>query len=177
MKKVLTTLFVVLFSQFAYAADLENALSNNLVDELFATLPGSWHGRAIETPVGPIEYAMNFHECVVAVVAGVADTGASLHFWRFWKSDGELRLTFLSTFRGNQKPTQLVANQFEENMIWFFAPELALLTLSITMNEAAINIHVFHHQKPHVFIRLTRTDKSMSESEREESEKKSCKKL
>lgn len=177
MLRIPITLLIIFLSQFANAADIENAFSNKLVNELFAALPGLWNGQAIETPVGPVGYAMNFHQCGEGVVAGVADTGASFHYWRFWKSDGALRLTFLSTFRGNREPTQLVPNKFEENTIWFYAPELALLTVSITLDESNIDIRVFHHRKPHVYIRLVRADKSLTESEHEDSLARSCKNI
>ena len=177
MKKVLFILLMVLFSQSNYATDTENPLSKNLVNELFSTLPGTWDGRAIETPVGPVDYEINVHQCGESVIAGVANTGASLHYWRFWKSNDELRLTFLSTFRGNQDPTQLVSSKFEDKTIWFYAPELALLTVSVTLDEPNIHFRVFHHDKPHVYIRLTRVDRVMTESEHEDSKEKSCRNL
>jgi len=175
--RILIILLVVLHSQSVYADDIENSLSVNLANELLTTLPGTWDGQAIETPVGPVAYSINFHRCGEDIVAGVANPGAALHYWRFWQSDGELRLTFLTTFRGNQEPTPLVANRAETRTIWFYAPELALLTVSITLDDPQVDIRIFHHDKPHVYIRLIRTDKTMTESDLEAGLVKSCKKL
>ena len=164
-------LLLLMMSQQIHTADADPAQA------MLTTLPGSWDGTAIETPVGKLDYAMNFHPCSEGVVAGVADPGAALHYWRFWQFDGELRLTFLTTFRGNQEPTQLVVNKIEASTVWFYAPELALLTVSVTLDEPYVDLRVFHHGKPHVYIRLTRLDKPMTASERAESLARSCKTL
>ena len=160
-----------------YASDTPSRLSDQLAEQLFNTLPGSWNGRAIETPIGPVDYAIHFHSCDNNTSAGVAELNVSDHHWRFWRSDGELRLTFLSTFRGNQTPTQLLISKFEDNTIWFHAPEVALLTLSVTLIEPHIDIRVYHHDNPHVYIRLTRSDTQMTAVERTQNKVKSCKEL
>jgi len=175
--RVLIIWLLVLSSLSAYAAASVAPRSEDIIDRFIATLPGSWDGRAIETPVGPVDYIIGFHLCEKDVIAGVAELSVSDHHWRFWRSDGELRLTFLSTFRGNQEPVQLVVTETRENTISLHAPELALLTLSVTMIESNIHIRVFHHHKPHVYIRLTRTDRQMTGVELAESEEKSCKSL
>ena len=151
--------------------------SGNIIEQFSATVIGTWDGRAIETPVGQVDYAINFHECGKGVFAGVAELRVSDHHWQFWRSDDELSLTFLSTFRGNQKPTQLVVSKTEENTIWFHAPDLALLTVSVTLAEPELHIRVFHHHELHVQIQLTRADRILSHQERTESEEKSCKGL
>jgi hypothetical protein len=124
-----------------------------------------------------MEYAIHFHTCDNNVRAGVAELNVSDHHWRFWRSDGELRLTFLSTFRGNQAPTQLLVSKIENDTIWFHAPGLALLTLSVTVVEPHVDVRVYHHDEPHVYIRLTRSDRQMSDSERTQNKVKSCRKL
>jgi hypothetical protein len=140
-------------------------------------LPGNWDGNAIETPVGPLDYAIKFHQCDADVIAGVAELRVSDHHWRFWQSDDELRLTFLSTFRGNQEPTQLIASKSEENTIWFHAPDVTLLTLSVTLTEPNVDIRVFHHHQPHVHIRLTRSDSQTKEVKKADNMAKSCRQL
>jgi len=49
-------------------------------------------------------------------------------------------------------------SQVAENTFRFYAPEPALLTLSVSIIEPNVDIHVFHHHKPHVYIHLTRSD-------------------
>jgi len=176
LSRVLTICLLVLCSGFAYATDSSTPLPENVIARFVATIAGSWDGRANETPVGPMDYAINFHLCDKGVIAGVAELRVSDHHWRFWQSDGELRLTFLSTFRGNQQPTQLVVSRTTENTIWFHAPELALLTLSATLVEPYLHIRVFHHHEPHVYIQLTRANRQMTDVEYSESVEKSCKK-
>jgi hypothetical protein len=168
---------LVLCGGSAYAVVSNTPLTETMIDRFSVVLVGTWDGRAIETPVGPVDYLINFYECDKGVIAGVAELRVSNHHWRFWRSDDELHLTFLSTFSGNQEPTQLVVSQIEENTIWFHAPELALLTLSVTLAEPKVHIRVFHHHEPHVYIQLTRTDGSMTNEERAESKEKSCKEL
>jgi hypothetical protein len=175
LSRIFTICLLVLCSGSAYATDSSTPLSENVIARFFATIAGTWDGRAIETPVGPVDYAINFHLCDKGVIAGVAELRVSNHHWRFWRSDGELRLTFLSTFRGNQEPTQLVVSKIEENTIWFHAPELALLTLSVTLTEPNMHIRIFHHNEPHVYIHLMRADKQITDVERAEMEEESCK--
>ena len=158
LPRIIIIWFLLLFNACSFAADPVLPLSEKIIDNFFTSLSGNWDGRAIETPIGPVDYAINFYSFNKGGIAGVAKLGVSNHHWRFWRADGELRLTFLSTFRGNQKPTQLVLSKIEENTFHFYAPKLALLTLSVTINEPNVDIRVFHHQKPHVYIRLTRSD-------------------
>lgn len=172
--RTIAQFLLILFSGIAYASDSTTLLSNQLTERLINALPGVWDGRAIETPVGPVEYAIHFHTCDKNVIAGVAELKVSDHHWRFWRSDDELRLTFLSTFRGNQTPTQLLISKIEDNTIWFHAPERALLTLSVTAVEPHVDIRVYHHHEPHVYIRLTRSDGHMPDGERTQNKVKSC---
>ena len=168
---------LLLCNSSLYAAVVTSPSTKNLIDEFFSALPGSWDGQAVETPVGPVDYAIHFHTCDKMVNAGVAELNVSDHHWRFWRDDGELRLTFLSTFRGNQEPTQLRVSETEQETIWFHAPELALLSLSLTLNEPHLDIRVYHHDKPHVYIRLTRSDLQPAEAAQAINEEKSCRTL
>lgn len=167
----------LLISVTAYASDPTTLPSKPLIDRFLNTLPGSWDGRAIETPVGPVDYAIHFHSCDNSVRAGVAELQVSDHYWRFWRSDGALHLTFLSTFRGNQTPTQLLLGKIEDNTFWFHAPELALLTLSVTVVEPHLDIRVYHHDEPHVYIRLTQSDRQVTAAEQTHNKAKSCRLL
>ena len=177
LSRILNICVLLLCSVPLFAADIGTPLSASVIDRFFAALAGSWDGRAIETPVGPVDYAITFHGCDEAVVAGVAELSVSDHYWQFRRSGDELRLSFLSTFRENREPTQLLVSGIEGSTIRFHAPELALLTLSVTLAEPNIDIRVYHHLKPHVYIRLTRSDMKMSDVERARNEGKSCKKL
>ena len=155
--------------------DSEHAIQQ--ADTLFTSIAGTWDGLAVETPVGSMEYAINFHVCEDNIIAGVAKTRASLHYWRFWKQDKALRLTFMSTFQGNRTPTDLQISKVEGKTIWFHAPTLELLTVSITPIAPHIDIRVFHHHQPHVYIRLTRSHLNMTDQERQASMAMSCQEL
>lgn len=126
-------------------------------------LPGYWAGEAIETPVGSMSYDIFFYTCSNGTIAGVAKTGASLHYWQFKLGEDSLPLRFLSTFRGNRKPTLLLPWASEGAILKYYAPEQKILTLEITFSKSIINIRVFHHNKPHVHIRLTRVENRLSE--------------
>ena len=177
LSRILNICVLLLCSVPVFAADTEAMPSASVIDRLFTVLAGSWDGRAIETPVGPVDYAITFHACDEAVIAGVAELSVSDHYWRFRRSDDQLSLTFLSTFNDNQEPTQLLVSEIDASTIRFHAPELALLTLSVTLAEPNIDIRVYHHLKPHVYIRLVRSDMKMTDVERARYEGKSCKKL
>ncbi|MGB5582806.1 MAG: hypothetical protein WBO93_04285 [Gammaproteobacteria bacterium] len=175
--RVLIVFLLALCIRSAYAAENATPVSSHITEAFLTALPGDWDGSAIETPVGPVDYAISFHLCDADVIAGVAELSVSDHHWRFWQSDGELRLTFLSTFRGNQVPTQLIVSKTEDNTIWFHAPEVTLLTLSVTLAEPNVDIRVFHHHKPHVYIRLTRLHSQTNEVKKAKNMAKSCRQL
>ena len=174
---ILVICLLSLSSVPAQAADAAESPSENVIHSLLAALPGSWDGRAIETPVGPVDYAIVFHQCDGELIAGVAELSVSDHYWQFGRSDGKLGLTFLSTFRGNQQPTRLVVSGVEENTIRFHAPGLASLTLALSLAEPHVNLRVFHDHEPHVHIRLTRSGRQVTEHEHAGSRVKSCRSL
>ena len=120
------------------------------------SLLGFWEGEAIETPVGQMNYDILFHSCDDETIAGVAKTRASLHYWQFGFLHAPPRLRFLSTFRGNREPTMLLLRKSENTTLKYYAPDLNLLTLEIEFSNSIVDIRVFHHDKPHVYIRLTR---------------------
>ena len=175
--RTIVTWLMALHGLALYAGESVPPAPEDVADSFFIALTGNWDGRAIETPVGPVDYDISFHVCTDLVIAGVAELSVSDHFWRFWKDNGELRLTFLSTFRGNQQPTQLLVSKIDGNTIWFYAPELNLLTLSVAMPDPHVDIRVFHHHEPHVHIRLTRPDNRLAEAAGEGDIEKSCRKL
>jgi hypothetical protein len=106
--KIILCCTAVAVSGSADASDLVPPVSERAIERFFFALPGSWDGHAIETPVGPLDYDMYFRSCDRDVTAGVAELSVSNHYWRFWRKDSQLRLAFLSTFRGNEVPTQLL---------------------------------------------------------------------
>ena len=158
-------------------ADVAGFETGSAADSFFAALPGDWDGQAIETPIGPVAYPIHFHLCDQDTVAGVAELSVSDHHWRFWRSGDELRLTFLSTFRGNQAPTELRVSRVEEDTIWFHAPDLELLTLSVSMQDTIMDIRVLHYHKPHVHIRLARSVTARNRDRIAKDKLKSCKRL
>ena len=141
----------------------EFRLSEDRIEAILRSLPGYWHGKAIETPLGPMDYDMLFHSCSDGTIAGVANTGASLHYWQFSHRDGNLRIRFLSTFAGNRTPVLLKPTVPSGASLNFFAPQREILTLGITATENQIDIRVFHWGKPHVQIRLSGSTKPPQE--------------
>ena len=104
--KLLFALVFIGLSSFATSKKLSHP--GDRIDSYLQSLPGFWEGEAIETPVGPMSYDTIFHTCSNETIAGVAKTGASLHYWQFRPGQNNLQLRFLSTFRGNRKPIQLL---------------------------------------------------------------------
>ena len=128
------------------------------MQQRISQLPGFWDGQAVETPVGPVNYDIQFHQCRDGSIAGVANTGASLHYWQFWPDKSPVRMRFLSTFRDNREPTFLIADRGEANSLHFQAPELDLLSLRFSLSGNEADIQVFHHGEPHVHIQLSKIE-------------------
>jgi hypothetical protein len=121
-------------------------------------LLGSWNGRAVLTPVGALPYDLDFARTEGGAVAGTADPGAALHHWRFFMVNGQLRLRFLSTFRGNTRPTWLYAEQASPAGAFFRGRDLAHLTVKIKWEANQLRIDIFLQDSPHVSIRLSGGD-------------------
>ena len=136
---------------------IQQAIASEMPQRI-AQLPGFWDGQAVETPVGPVNYDIQFHSCRDGSIAGVANTGASLHYWKFWPEERPVRLRFLSTFRDNREPSFLVADRMEESSLHFLAPELELLSLNFSLSGNEAEIQVFHHGEPHVQVRLSKIE-------------------
>ncbi|MCG7987302.1 MAG: hypothetical protein JAY64_19960 [Candidatus Thiodiazotropha weberae] len=128
------------------------------MEQLLQSLPGFWMGEAIETPVGRMNYDIVFHTCSDGIIAGVAKTDASLHYWQFIRNQDNHRIRFLSTFIGNRIPIVLLPQPTEGRALSYYAPDLKMLTLAINHSPSIIDIRVFHHGKPHVRIQLTQED-------------------
>ena len=118
------------------------------------SLLGSWRGRAVQTPIGPVSYDIEFSRMDDNAVAGVADLGAALHHWRFLIVDGHLRLRFLSTFRGNTRPTWLYTESLTPIAAHFRGRDLDYLTVRVEPGEHELKLDIFLRGNPHVSIRL-----------------------
>lgn len=150
------------------------AVTYSGIEPLMQELPGYWQGEAIETPVGRMNYDMIIHTCDGGTVAGVAATGASLHYWLFMPGENDLHIRFLSTFRGNRSPRNLSLKEDNGASLSFHDPELKMLTLDMTLSVSNIDFRVFHYGKPHVHIRLTKANKSAFEPAPHHSRSNSC---
>ena len=124
--------------------------------EFLENLVGHWHGEAVTTPIGPQPYTIEFQRQPDGDVAGVADTGGSLHHWEFIHRDGELQLRFLTTFRGNTQPNWFYVESRVPNAISFRAKRPTYLRVDITSAKQEVGIEVFLHEQIHVTIELTR---------------------
>jgi hypothetical protein len=118
------------------------------------SLIGVWEGRAVQTPIGPAPYDIAFARTDDGAVAGVADPGAALHHWRFVIVDGHLRLRFLSTFRGNERPIWLYAESLAPGAVRFRGRVLDHLAVGVEPGATELKLDIFLHGKPHVSIRL-----------------------
>lgn len=170
--KPLLTAVLIGFSSFAASNAPVDPVIN--IESYLQDMPGFWEGEAVETPVGPMSYDMFFHTCSDGTIAGVAKTGASLHYWQFIPDGDKSSIRFLSTFRGNRKPVLLLPRASEGAMVKYYAPELDILTLEVTFSKSTINVRVFHYHKPHVHIRLTRVKDRRTEPSQHHTLSNSC---
>ena len=140
---------------FVCAASPATEDSTSETENFLDKLLGDWHGEAVRTPIGPNEYDINFSRQADGSVAGVADTGPSLHYWTFMHSDGELRVRFLTTFRGNTKPIWLKVESRSPETFKFRAEQPPYLRVDVSPDPSRTTIGVFLHEAPHVDIVLT----------------------
>ncbi len=117
---------------------------------------GAWNGRAVTTPSGSRPYDMTFTEQTGVGVTATANPGNSRHRWTFYVADGQLHLTFLSTFRGNRTPRRFSPATFEEQEVVFRTKRSDRLTVRIRLTENRLDVNVFRHSRLHVAIELTR---------------------
>ncbi len=146
MTSIALVICMIAGSSFATEQSPEGIFLQNLI--------GTWRGQATRTPVGPAPYDITFARIESGAVAGTADPGAALHHWRFFITNGHLRLRFLSTFRGNTNPTWLYTEEVSSVGAFFRGRDLDHLTVNIELNVNELRIDIFLHDAPHVSISL-----------------------
>ena len=119
-------------------------------------LVGKWSGQATLTPLGPRPYNIDFQFDAEGILKGAANPGASIHHWWFYTDEGRLTLRFLSTFADNQTPTYLYGTQIDPATYRFHAEHPDFLSLTMKLRPTQIAVDIFHHDNPHVSIRLER---------------------
>ena len=122
----------------------------------FDRLSGDWQGEAVTTPIGPRPYDISFERRDAFWIYGQADPGAAIHHWGFYCEGSELRLRFLSTFRGNRNPVLLEAIGLKDDEIHFKAENPAFLEVKVRPGYTRSVFEVLHHGKRHVLIELKR---------------------
>lgn len=128
------------------------------IQSFFDKLDGNWSGEAVTTPVGLRPYDINFERREAFWIYGQADPGAAIHHWGFYCEKDELWLRFLSTFRGNQSPTLLIANTITDTEILFKAISPDFLEVKILPGKQQSLFEVLHYGKRHVLIELSRNN-------------------
>lgn len=119
-------------------------------------LLGRWDGRAVHTPVGELPYAIEFLPISEDCVEGVANPGAARHYWRFCLEAGDLTLRFLSDFHGNDRPILFQPAAADNDALVFQSITHDFLRVRLSPEPATLAIGVFHDDRLHVEIRLTR---------------------
>ena len=119
-------------------------------------LAGSWEGRAVQTPVGPIPYHLDFRWVSGSCVSGTADTGNSRHTWKFCADGGKLAVTFLSDFAGNETPIRFEPAVRDGKNIRLTAKTHGFMKILMTEAGDERRIQVIHHGELHVEIALKR---------------------
>lgn len=125
-------------------------------EEFLAMLEGNWVGKAEVTPIGPRPYDITFVRATPVRLEGVANPGGARHFWLFYEEAGDIRLRFLSTFAGNQTPTYLDVIDWSGGAVVFRARNPTFLKVRVQQQGRHLNIDVFHRDRLHVAIRLSR---------------------
>ena len=148
--------FTFLISGSFVFANVDELPSQNFdFDSLVELMQGEWRGMAVKTPVGPMEYNINYTLSDNGLI-GVADTGSSYHHWQFVNVNNKLKLKFLSTFRGNTKPRYLEYSHTKNNKHFFHHLHPDYLRIQITPGEGSIELHIILRGESHVKIELNR---------------------
>ena len=71
---------------------------------------------------------------------------------------GQMRLRFLSTFRGNTNPTWLYTEEVSSVGAFFRGRDLDHLTVKLELRANELRIDILLHEVPHVSIRLAPAD-------------------
>lgn len=148
----------LLLSLASYSIPAQSVEQEKWIEQFLIALEGDWIGRAELTPIGPRPYNIRFAQTASGKVEGSVATGANTtHYWTFFKDTDRLRIRFLSTFAGNEKPTFLDVDTLESEAILFRAADPPLLSVRVSVSSERLHINVYHWDKPHVEIRLTRS--------------------
>ncbi len=119
-------------------------------------LIGEWNGQAVHTPVGPAPYDINFQWLSKDCISGTAYNGFSHHTWTFCVEGKNLKLDFLSDFRGNDQPIHFKPISEKDGVITFIADTHQFMEVLVAMNKEDGLIKVIHNGKLHVQINLER---------------------
>ncbi len=125
-------------------------------DDFIKMINDTWQGKAIRTPIGPVNYDITYRQTPEGMVQGSADLIASVHHWTFIPEAENLKLCFLSTFAGNTEPLLLELVEVDENEYFFKAHDPSYLEVRINITENSLRKRIFLRGNPHVEIELAR---------------------
>jgi len=126
------------------------------IESLLSPLQGCWQGEAIKTPRGPLSYPICFKLLEGNILYGVADLRVSRHHWHFHLNNKESRLSFLSTFAGNQTPINLSAVSFASDHLTFAAHDRHYLQVEVQRLDEGYRFTIHVKGEEHVIITLVR---------------------
>lgn len=124
--------------------------------DFLANLMGTWHGKAVQTPIGPVLYDVGFVKQANNCVSGVAIMRLSEHTWTFCEQDQQLRLRFLTNFGGNATPVHFVQTSEVGGVRTFNAESHPFMHLLVSIQRDNGWIKVMHYGQLHVKIQLSR---------------------
>lgn len=125
-------------------------------EQFLLSLEGEWIGKAEITPIGPVNYDITFKRTKKTQVEGAVKLKAATHYWTFYEDKNQLKLLFLTTFRGNTKPIDLEVCEWDKDGVLFQAKKPELLSLRVMSSADQLSIDIFHWDKLHVSIRLNK---------------------
>ena len=120
-------------------------------------LASNWAGKAIQAPLGPTVYDIDFTQKAKGCVKGIANNNFSHHHWPFCNATDQLTLEFLSDFRGNDRSIRLKLIPQESNISIFRAESHPFMDVVVDTNKDEVEIRIMHYDKLHVKIVLMKT--------------------
>ena len=126
--------------------------------QFLAPLHGSWRGFADPTPLGKIDYNIDFNQISETITQGKSPTnGVAIHTWDFWYTDaGMLMLDFHTTF-GNSHAKGLCVTQTDVERGYLFSgqPSVPLdIWIKVTQEQSGLifDASIYLDDKLHVAI-------------------------
>lgn len=140
--------------QSLLTAQAEDRLDSNRINDFLNLISSNWRGTAVQTPIGRVTYNIEFLKDTNGQVTGAAFLHRSTHYWVFYPQEDKLKLKFLSTFAGNDRPIFFHALHYSQDGYEFSSISRNDVKVFIKPEKQEMTIRIFLRNQAHVKIEL-----------------------